>query len=78
MSEPTPGIYEHYKGEGKRYEVIGVARNRDTKTLDELVFYRQLYEAEFPAGTLWARPKVEFLKIVEYQGKTVPRYRKVS
>ena len=37
-----PGSYEHYKGE--RYEVIGTALH--SETLELMVVYRPLYEAE--------------------------------
>jgi hypothetical protein len=64
------GIYEHYKG--NRYEVLGVGRH--TETLEELVVYRSLY------GTydFWLRPLSFFLQTVEWEGKTVPRFKIVS
>lgn len=75
MTEPQPGVYEHYKG--KRYEVIGVGRN--SETLEELVFYRALYDSEeFGNRSLWARPRDMFLEDVEVDGQTVPRFRRVK
>lgn len=73
--EIQPGIYEHYKG--SHYEVIGLARHSETK--EELVVYRALADSvEFPAGTLWVRPKKMFMEDVEINGKKVPRFRLVT
>ena len=74
MTNPKPGIYEHYKG--KRYEVIGVAHH--SETLEELVVYRALYEIpEFGINSLWVRPKKMFMENVMVDGKTVPRFRPI-
>jgi len=64
------GKYEHYRG--KRYEVIGIARNGET--LEEIVIYRALYDSkELGDNALWARPKKIFLEELivnekEFQG----------
>lgn len=51
-------IYKHYKW--NLYEVIGVWHH--TETLEELVFYRALYNSpEFWENALWCRPKEMFL-----------------
>lgn len=69
------GIYEHYKG--NRYEVIGVAHHSETK--EEMVMYKMLYDTpDFPAGSLWVRPKAMFFEMVEVSGQTVPRFRYVG
>lgn len=71
MSEIKLGKYKHYKG--GMYEVIGVGRH--SETLEELVFYKALYDSEeFGNESLWARPKEMFLELVEFQGKKVPRF----
>jgi len=74
MKEITPGRYQHYKG--GEYEVIGVARHSETG--EELVVYRQLYQSNYPRGTLWVRPKEMFLEEVEVEGEKVPRFRRVE
>ncbi len=60
------GTYKHYKG--KRYEVIGTARN--TETLESLVIYRALYDT----FDLWARPLEMFCQSVIVDNKHVPRF----
>ncbi len=53
------GLYRHYKGSDKMYEVIGTAKSADDTR--ELVIYKSLYEGEFPYGQVWVRDKDEFL-----------------
>ena len=62
------GKYKHYKGGGKEYEVIGIAR--DSETLEDLVVYQALYGDK----ALWVRPLKMFLEKVEVDGKKVPRF----
>jgi len=65
-------IYRHYKN--KDYEVIWVGRH--TETLEELVFYRALYNSEeFWDNALWVRPKSMFCwnEIVDWE--ELPRFR---
>jgi hypothetical protein len=61
------GTYEHYKG--NRYEVLGVGRHSETH--EEMVVYRSLYGSH----DLWIRPLSLFLDTVEWEGKTVSRFR---
>ena len=65
------GVYTHYKG--NRYEVVGEAIN--TETQEPMVLYKALYEGNFPAGTVWARPLAMFTEIVMVEGKAVPRFK---
>lgn len=65
-SEPTPGLYRHYKG-GK-YRVIGTARHSESGEL--LVVYRCLYDND----SLWVRPLAMFTETVVVAGKAVPRF----
>ena len=75
MQEVKPGKYRHYKG--NLYEVIGIGRH--SETLEELVFYRALYDSpEFGPNALWARPKAMFLEKVRVNGKEVPRFAPVE
>ena len=64
------GRYRHYKGND--YTVIGVARH--SETMEELVVYR----AEYGERGLWVRPAAMFREIVEVDGVTVPRFRRVE
>lgn len=61
------GVYEHYKN-GKRYEVVDVARH--SETLEEMVVYRALYGEQL----VWVRPRAMFFEEVEKEGKKVPRF----
>ncbi len=61
------GEYEHYKG--GHYEVIGIAKH--SETLKRLVVYRALYGEH----DLWVRPYNMFIKNVEIDGKTLPRFK---
>ncbi len=71
---PEPGRYRHYKG--GEYEVVGIAYH--SETLDEMVVYRPVERsAEFPHG-LWVRPRAMFLESVEFEGRLVPRFLRVS
>ncbi|QSH39196.1 DUF1653 domain-containing protein [Candidatus Kaiserbacteria bacterium] len=68
------GKYRHFKG--GEYEVIGVGRH--SETLEELVFYRALYESkEFGKDALWARPLTLFTETVMHNGEEVLRFKKV-
>ena len=71
MSEIKPGRYRHFKR--KDYDVLGVGHH--SETLEELVFYRALYDdPEFGSGHLWVRPKKMFLEKITRAGKKVPRF----
>ena len=69
------GKYQHYRTE-KFYEVIGVARH--TETLEEMVIYKALYKCDkFGDGQIWVRPKAMFFEQVEYNGHSIPRFKRV-
>ena len=72
--ELTLGIYEHYKGNGKKYRVIGVAKH--SETLEDMVGYEELYDNE--VSKLWVRPLEMFVGEVEIGGKKVPRFKYVD
>ncbi|MBT7902670.1 DUF1653 domain-containing protein [Candidatus Woesearchaeota archaeon] len=78
MSEQTQptiklGIYQHFKNV-KEYRVLGIGTH--SETLEELVVYQARYEdSEFGPEHIWLRPKNNFFQMVEYQGKTVPRFK---
>ena len=65
------GKYRHYKG--NFYEVLGVCYLAGPAT--ECVLYRQLYDAaDFPNGTMWARPVDEFFGKIVIDGVERERY----
>ncbi len=64
----VPGEYEHYSG--RRYQLIGVARN--SETLEEVV----VYEALYGDGNRWVRPLTMFFEDVEVNGFPQPRFKK--
>lgn len=53
------GIYKHFKG--NYYLVEDIAK--DSKTTEEVVIYRKLYDD----GTCWVRPLNDFLSEVDHQ-----------
>ena len=61
------GRYQHYKG--NVYVVVGVATH--TETREELAVYHQ----EEHGSPLWTRSLEEFVQEVEWEGKTVPRFK---
>ena len=60
------GRYRHFKG--NEYIVLGVARHSETD--EELV----VYQPDYGARELWARPKEMFLESVEVDGRQVARF----
>ena len=64
------GLYTHFKGNDKVYEVLGSAMHTETK--EELVIYKALYTAgEVKEGDVFARPIEMFLEKVP-EGKENP------
>lgn len=73
MRQFKPGIYEHYKKKTK-YKAYFAAKH--SETLEDLVVYEALYENE--TSRYWVRPLAMFMEDVEFDGKTVPRFKYVS
>lgn len=70
------GKYQHSKS-GKLYEVMGVARHSETH--EEMVIYKALYQCEkFGNNQVWVRPKRMFLECIVYEGRSVPRFKKIE
>ena len=65
-----PGRYRHYKG--REYEVIGEARHSETE--EPFVVYRALYGEK----ALWIRPLAMFRGMVTVDGRTVPRFQRLT
>ena len=59
------GVYEHYKGNGKKYRVIGVAKH--SETLEDMVVYEALYDNE--VSKLWVRSLEMFVGEVEFNSE---------
>jgi hypothetical protein len=68
-----PGLYQHYKG-GK-YEVLGIGCNTEAHE-----YYVVYSPSEPKAGIpkMWVRPYAMFVETVEVDGKTIPRFKKLS
>lgn len=71
MNQVKRGRYRHYKNILVR--VIGVAIHSETH--EELVVYEKLERSDdYPAGTLFVRPKAMFLETVTRDGYKGPRF----
>jgi len=69
-SEPTPGLYRHYKD--KPYRVQGLALHTETEE------WMVVYEALYGTGGVFVRPAAMFVETVEVEGKRVPRFARVG
>ena len=75
MTEVTPGIYRHFKGELVR--VLHVATH--SESLEKMVVYIALYGCRTGGiGSIWVRPMEMFMQNVERDGETFPRFQKLS
>ena len=80
----TQGIYEHYKSMPEHrmyYQVLFLSHNEPD--LEVLVHYVPLYKLREDKQTdddiaVWTRTLKNFAETVEYNGKTVPRFTKIS
>ncbi len=86
---PEKGFYYHYKHEKNgtvndyAYEVLGVGHHTedDCRPIDaNMVVYRPLYKSSvYKAGRLFdLRPLEMFLENVVKDGKTLPRFEKIT
>ncbi len=83
MLLPNKGFCYHYKHDltgpfnNYAYEVLGVGRNTEEKTLT--VIYRPLYESEWmPPADFQSRPLEMFMGEVTKDGRTFPRFREIT
>jgi len=83
MQIPENGFYYHYKHHQEKgfndhaYEVIGIAQHSEDKSY--LVMYKPLYRADWLApAQCCVRPIEMFFEEVEFEGKTVPRFVKIT
>lgn len=62
-------IYKHYKG--TKVKVLTEASH--SETLEKMVVYIHLED-----GCVWVRPKEMFLENLDWNGKTVERFKKIK
>ena len=88
MTIPENGFYYHYKHDESKgvdsyaYEVLGCARHtemQDPET-DKFVIYRKLGESSYTENGKYmcARPLEMFNEEVTVDGKTMPRFTKIT
>ncbi|NDF13687.1 MAG: DUF1653 domain-containing protein [Proteobacteria bacterium] len=82
-SLPPKGFYQHYKHDPNgpennyTYEVIGIGRNTEEGTLT--VLYRPLYDSAWmPPADYQSRPLEMFIGMVVRDGKTMPRFERIT
>lgn len=77
---PPVGVYEHYKStdsDRRYYQVLGFARHTETEEI--LTVYIPLYVIPEHAGLrMQVRPLDMFMEDVEWNGKTIPRFRYIG
>lgn len=76
MPDLKLGTYRHYKN-GHSYQVIDIALHTDSQ--EKTVIYKALYDCpdladEYGLNPTFARSYSIFTEILEYEGKTVPRF----
>ena len=83
MRTPENGFYYHYKHdpagpiENYAYEVFGLARHSEDESV--YVMYRPLYENSYFEGVDASIRLLDmFLESVEKDGRTVPRFEKIT
>lgn len=67
----TEEVWRHYKGDN--YKIVGVALHPDETWI---VVYEPMYEGAI--SKLFTRPVAEWSSLVEWEGKKVERFTKVS
>lgn len=68
------GRYQHYKGD--YYHVLGTGIH--TETGEKFVYYTPGYKPGILEAKYWIRPYNMFFENVIYEGKEVPRFKKVE
>ncbi|MDG1733308.1 MAG: DUF1653 domain-containing protein [Thalassotalea sp.] len=64
------GKYQHFKG--NYYQVLHIAKDSETEL--EMVVYQPLYGER----GIWVRPLSMFSEVIERDGKTMQRFKKVE
>lgn len=77
---PPIGVYEHYKStpdNRKLYRVLGFTTHTETQEI--LAIYIPLYDVPVkPITDTQARPLDMFLETVEFEGKSIARFRYIG
>lgn len=79
---PEPGFYYHYKHDDTKgfnhyaYEVTNIGMHSEDDSL--FVVYRPLYETDIAPATVFVRPVELFVDEVEWNGKTVPHFTRIT
>jgi hypothetical protein len=83
MRIPEKGFYYHYKHDPEglfnnyAYELLGTARHSEDKSL--LAVYLPLYENTYaPPADYCVRPLGMFMEEVRVNGKTLPRFARIT
>ena len=82
MNQPEKGFYYHYKHNPEdiydhAYEIVNISRH--TETEEYLVVYRPFYKSDFlEHADASARPIDMFTDMVTKEGKTFPRFQKIT
>lgn len=82
MQRPEPGFYYHYKHNpddvyDHAYEIVNISRH--TESEEYLVVYRPFYKSDFlEHADASARPLDMFIDMVTKDGKTFPRFQKIT
>ncbi len=69
---PVGARYFHYKNPNQFYTIIG---NGIIEATEEPAI---IYQTEYGDKTTWIRPAKVFLEEVEWEGKKVPRFTRIS
>lgn len=64
--------YRHYKADHKIYTVLNLAFQEEDNQLCVI------YQAEYDERLVFIRPLVSWLMMVEWEGRTVPRFTKLE
>lgn len=64
--------YQHYKGVDKLYTVLGLGFVEATNELCVI------YQAQYGKQLTFLRPVTVWLETIEWQGQTVPRFKKIT
>jgi tellurite methyltransferase len=82
MQVPENGFYYHYKHNEDKgfnhhaYEVTGIGKH--TEDDSDFVIYRSLYVNDITPATHFVRPIELFFDEVQYEGKTLPHFVKIT
>lgn len=71
-----PGLYQHYKG--TIYRVLGVGCHSELHPHKYYVVYALAEREVEKYPDFWLRPYDMFIETVEFNGETLPRFKKLT